>query len=98
DLVFDRVIPALWETIDSVRSDASVAGITGLYAVETSQNSAVGGYQEIDANEPAARLNAYLSFGGPNLLIYSPIRRAVISRVLSFVHGMPFSFSFHDQI
>ena len=98
DLGFDRAIAALPEVIDAARGDASVAGITGLYAVETSQKSAVGGYQEVDSDDPAVRLNAYLGFGGPNLLIYSPIRRVLIARVFDFVNGMPFSFSFHDQI
>jgi hypothetical protein len=98
DLAFDRAIAALPEAIAASANDSSVAGITGLYAVETSKNSAVGGYQEVDASDAAARLNAYLSFGGPNLLIYSAIRRTIISRVFNFVHCMPFSFSFHDQI
>jgi hypothetical protein len=98
DFAFDRAIAALPATIAKAGNDPAVAGITGLYAVETSQNSAVGGYQEIDSNDAIVRLNAYLSFGGPNLLVYSPIRRALISRVFDFAHRMPFSFSFHDQI
>jgi hypothetical protein len=98
DLGFDRAITALPDVIAKAGDDRTIAGITGLYAVETSEKSAIGGYNELDSDDPAVRLNAYLGFGGPNLLIYSPIRRALISRVFAFVHGMPFSFSFHDQI
>lgn len=98
DLGFDRAIAALPEAIDAARGDASVAGITGAYAVESSQGSALVGYQEVDSDDVVARINAFLNFTGPNVLIYSPIRRALIARVFDFVNRMPFSLSFHDQL
>ena len=44
------------------------------------------------------RINAFLNFNGPNVLIYSPIRRDLIVRVFGFISRMPFSLSFHDQL
>jgi hypothetical protein len=96
DLGFDRAIAGLPAAIAA--ADPDVAGITGAYAVETSQGSGVVGYQDVDSADVVARINAFLSFNGPNVLIYSPIRRDLIARVFAFMNEMPFSLSFHDQL
>lgn len=98
DFGFDRAIAALPGAIAAAAKDATVAGITGAYAVETSQGSAVVGYQDVDSDDVVARITAFLNFNGPNVLIYSPIRRALIVRVFDFMNTIPFSLSFHDQL
>jgi hypothetical protein len=98
DFGFDRAIASLPSMIDGAMNDRSVAGVTGAYAIEASKGSSLVGYQGVDSDDVVARVAGYLSFQGPNVLIYSPVRRELVQRIFNFMNMMPFSFSFHDQI
>jgi hypothetical protein len=98
DFCFDHAIAALPELIKQIGNDKSVAGVTGAYAVELTQNSAILEYKDVDSDNPATRVAGYLSFGGPNVLTYAPVRRELVQRTFGFLRTQPFLFSFHDQI
>jgi Glycosyl transferase family 2 len=98
DFCFDHAIAELPELIKQIGSDNSVAGVTGAYAVELAQNSAIVEYKNVDSDDPAMRVAGYLSYGGPNVLAYSPVRRELVQRTFGFLRTQPFLFSFHDQI
>lgn len=98
DVCFDRAIAALPGIIAGVVDDRSVAGIAGTCAIETSQGTSIFAYPNIDADDPLARISGYLSSDGPNVLLFSPIRRQVMQFSLDLANAMPFSFSFSDQI
>ena len=98
DFCFDHAITSLSRTIEQFGKDSSVAGITGAYIVETSQESMVVSYQDIDSDDVAARVAGYLSYPGANVMSYAPVRQDVFKRVFAFMGTMPAVFSFHDQI
>lgn len=98
DFCFDHAIAALPGLLDQVSGDASVSGVTGGYAVESSKGSSVVGYQNIESDDVVARVSGYLGYQGPNVLAYSPLRREMVERVFVFMNTMPHFFSFHDQI
>jgi hypothetical protein len=98
DQCLDRAIAALPDLIDRLANDASVAAVTGTYAIETPQGTSIFNYKDVDSDDPAARVKGYLSFPGPNALFYSVLRREVAKRILLFIKAMPIYLSFHDQI
>ena len=98
DYCFDHAIAALPGALDKVGNDRSVAGITGLYAVETAQASAIVAYQNVESDDVVVRVTNFLNYTGPNILHYAPIRREVQRRVFDFMNTLPLYFSFHDQI
>lgn len=98
DYCFDHAIAALQDVIAQIGADRSVAGITGAYAVELAQGSAVVEYKDLDADDPATRVVGFLNYGGPNILQYAPVRRELVQRVFGFLKTQPYLFSFHDQI
>jgi len=98
DLCVDRAVEAMASTIRQFGKDASVAGVTGHYGVETSKTSAILNYQGVDSDDVVARINGYLKYSGPNVLNYSAQRRDMVRRVFAFMRAMPAIFSFHDQI
>ena len=98
DIYFDRAIAALPGLIDRVEGDPSVAGVTGAYAIEMAAGSSIAEYKDLEADDPGTRLAGYLSHTGPNVLVYSPVRRELVQRIAAFMTAMPFHFSFHDQI
>ena len=98
DFCFDHAVTAMPGVLDQHGMDPAVVGVTGVYAIEASRGSAVVDYKNIDSDDAAMRLAGYLSFGGPNVMQYAPIRRAVVQRVFKFIYAMPAFFSFHDQI
>ncbi len=98
DYCFDHAVAALPDIIAQIGADPSVVGITGAYAVELAQSSAVVEYKNIDADDPAARVAGFLSYGGPNILHYAPVRGELVRRIFGFQKTQPFLFSFHDQI
>lgn len=98
DFGFDHAIAAIPGVLNQQGKDPTVVGLTGFYAVETSRASAVVEYKNIDSEDVDTRLAGYLSFGGPNVLQYAPVRRMVARRVFDFISTMPAFFSFHDQI
>jgi len=98
DQCVDRAILALPELIERSGGDPTVAAVTGAYALESPQGTAVISYKDVDSDNPAARVAGYLSFGGPNMLFYSVLRRKIAERVLDFMKAMPVYLSFHDQV
>ena len=98
DQCIDRAILALPEVIERSGGDPTVAAVTGAYALESPQGTSVFSYKDVDSDDPAARVAGYLSYGGPNMLFYSVLRRQVAERVLDFMKAMPVYLSFHDQI
>lgn len=98
DQSVNRAILALPELIARIGHDASVAAITGTYAVELQRGTANMDYKGVDSENPVARVEGFLNCQGPNVLFYSVLRRAVAERVLSFIKTIPFYLSFHDQI
>ena len=98
DFCFDHAVASLPRTIEHFGKDPAVAGITGAYIVETSQESMVVSYQGIDSDDLAARVAGYLSYPGANVMIYAPVRREIFQRVFTLMSTMPVHSSFHDQI
>jgi hypothetical protein len=98
DFAFDRAMTSLPGLVAQHAKDSSVVGLTGMYAVEHSHGSSIVGYDHLDAGDVTARVGGYLAYQGVNVLVYSPVRKDLFQRVFEFVGGMPFPFSFHDQI
>ena len=98
DFCFDRAIPDLANLIERFGNDPSVCGVTGSYVVEKSDGSSVLSYQNIEADDATARVVGFLSYVGPNVLHYAPIRREVAQRVFAFMNALPCFFSFHDLV
>jgi hypothetical protein len=99
DFCFDHAIASLPRILASVRGDQSVIGVAGAYAIESSQGTSFATYKNLDSDDVAARLAGYLSYPGPNVLYYSPLRRVLFQRLLDFfAKTLPFYFSYHDQI
>jgi Glycosyl transferase family 2 len=98
DFCFEHAIAALPDLLDRHGKDPAVAGVTGAYAVETSQGSAVVTYQNAESDDVALRVAGFLAYEGPNVLHYAPVRRDIVRRVFAFMNTLPFYFSFHDQI
>jgi hypothetical protein len=98
DMGFDRGIAALPAIIDQITADPAVVGISGPYAVEASQASVIINYQGMESDDVGVRLVGYLNETGPNVLLYSALRRTVFTGAYELLKNMPFAFSFHDQI
>lgn len=98
DFCFDHAVAATSALVEKYSHDPSVVGMTGTYIVESSQGSSALNYQDVDSDDVAARVAGYVSYGGPNVFHYAPIRRKIVERVYAFMRGLPFYFSYHDQI
>jgi hypothetical protein len=98
DFCFDRAIQAMPAVLAQVRPDASVIGVTGAFAIETSQASAVIAYPDVDSHDLLTRIAGYLCYSGANVLMYAPVRLILARRVFEFMSSMPTYFSFHDQV
>ncbi len=98
DFCFDHAIASLPGVLGQYSKDPSVVGVTGAYAVEGSQGTSIVSYQNAESDDVVARVNGYLSYSGPNVFLYAPMRREIVQRVFGFIHAMPALFSFHDQI
>ncbi len=98
DFCFDHAIASLPAVLGQCSKDPSVAGVTGAYAVEGSQGTSIASYQNAESDDVEARVNGYLSYSGPNVFLYAPMRREIVQRVYGIIHAMPALFSFHDQV
>ena len=98
DFCFDHAIASLPSVLAQCRNDPSVVGVTGAYAVEASQGSSIVSYQNVESDDVVARVGGYLSYSGPNILHYAPMRREIVQSVFAFMNTLPFYLSFHDQI
>jgi len=98
DMYFDRSMLALPALIEERGRDPSVAGITGLYTIESSKGTSLVSYADVDCDDVTARVSGYLKFPGANVFVYSPLRRHLVNRIFAFGRAMPFYFSYHDQI
>jgi hypothetical protein len=98
DFCFDHAVAALPGMLHEIGGDPATVGVTGAYAVETSQGSAVVSYQNVEADDAALRVAGFLAYEGPNILHYAPVRREIVLRIFAFMKTLPFYFSYHDQI
>lgn len=98
DFCFERTIAALPEVIAEVSGDASVAGINGIWTLESASNSAAVRFQNLDNGDPAVRVADYLSYRGPNVLLYSVVRRDLLQKSLELIASMPFALPFHERL
>ncbi len=98
DQCIDRAILALPDLIKQSGGDPTVAAVTGAYALDSEQGTSVVAYKDVDSDDPTARVAGYLSYGGPNMLFYSVLRRQVAERILDFMKSMPVYLSYHDQV
>ena len=98
DFCFDHAIAALPGVLDQCSNDSSVVGVTGAYAVEGSQGSSIVSYQNAESDDVTTRVGGFLSYSGPNILHYAPVRREIVQSVFAFMSTLPFFLSFHDQI
>jgi hypothetical protein len=98
DFCFDHAIAALPSTLGQCCNDPSVVGVTGAYAIEDSQRTSIINYPNAESDDVAARVGGYLSYSGPNVLHYAPVRREIVQRVFAFMNTLPFYFSYHDQV
>jgi hypothetical protein len=98
DIGFDRAVAALPGLIDIVGTNPDVVGMSGTYAIETSKGSALVSYKGLDSDAVETRVASYLNYSHYNVLVYTPMRRALYERVFAFMRSMPFFFSFHDQV
>ena len=98
DFCFDHAIPIISRMLDEHGNDPSLAGLTGAYAVETSQRSAVLEYKNVDSADVTQRVAGFINYSGPNILLYAPIRRELVQKMYGFLGEQPYLFSFHDQI
>jgi hypothetical protein len=97
DYCFDHAIASIPSVLNQIADDHSVVGLTGVYAVESSQGSALVEYKSIDSDDPATRVNGYLNHAGANVMLYAPLRRELVQRIYGFHIALPALFSFHDQ-
>jgi glycosyltransferase involved in cell wall biosynthesis len=79
-------------------NDASVACVTGTYFIESSRQTGLFRYQQLDSDDPATRLAAYFEANAPNVLYYSGVRRSLANFCFGFMERLPYKFSFHDQL
>jgi len=98
DFGFDRAVTSLPGVLGKCSKDPSVVGATGAYAVEGSQGTSIVSYQNAESDDVMARVDGYLSYSGPNVFLYAPMRREIVQRIYGFIHAMPAVFSFHDQV
>jgi hypothetical protein len=98
DFCFDHAVAALPSAIEQIADDSNVIGLTGLYAIETPKASSIIAYRNVESEDVTQRMNAFLSYEGPNILHYAPVRADLVRRVFAFMRTLPFYFSFHDQI
>ncbi len=98
DFGFDRAVRGVSELLEQFGKDPSVVGVTGQYVIETSFGSSIASYDGVESDDAVTRVTGYLSYAGPNVFVYSALRREVVNRVFNFLTSMPFYFSFHDQI
>jgi hypothetical protein len=98
DLCPDHSIAAMSRALAQHSKDPSVVGVTGAYAIEGTKGTSIITYPNAEADDVVARMDGYLSYTGPNILHYAPLRREIVERVSDFLSAMPALFSFHDQI
>lgn len=98
DFCFDRAVHAMPALLAQIRDDHSIIGVTGAFAIESSQGSAVVAYPDVDSPDVSKRIAGYFGYSGVNVLMFAPVRRALAQRVYNFMSSMPTYFSFHDQI
>ena len=98
DLCFDRALASLAGVVESVAADPAVIGVAAPTLIETAQGSQGVAYPNIDADDPLVRLSGYLSSQGPNVLLFSPVRRATMKWASEVIDGKPFAFPFDGEI
>jgi hypothetical protein len=98
DVLFDRAMITLPGVVESIAADASVIGIAAPSLIETPLGVEAFAYPNIDAADPLVRLSGYLSADKPNVLLFSPVRRATMIWALDILRERPLAFPFDDQL
>jgi hypothetical protein len=98
DVLFDRAMTMLPGVLESVAADASVIGVAAPSLIETPKGAEAFDYPNIDADDPLVRLSGYLSAERPNVLLFSPVRRATITWALDILRDKPLALPFDDQL
>ena len=98
DTCFDRAIADLPKTIEAVGHDPSVVGVTGTTFIDATQGASFVDYPNVDADDAPTRLSGYLSSNSPNVILFSPARRAAMKWVMEIINAKPFQLSFDDQL
>jgi glycosyltransferase involved in cell wall biosynthesis len=78
--------------------DATVACFTGTYFIQSSTQSGLLRYSDLDSDNAAKRLASYLEARAPNVLYYSAVRRSLATFCFSLLERLPYKFSYHDQL
>jgi glycosyltransferase involved in cell wall biosynthesis len=81
-----------------VGDDMSVSCLTGTYFIESSTRAGLFRYENVDSNDPAARIAGYFEANAPNVLYYSAVRRPLAIFCYTFLEQLPYKFSYHDQL
>ena len=99
DSFFERAIPDIVKLVDECVDKPDVAGVIGGYVLEQAAGSQIMQYQQLNNPNPVARVQGYLGMQGPNLALYSVIRRSVAIAALesTFFQG-PFQLSYAEPI
>jgi len=98
DAAFDRGIAAFAVAADATADDASVAGLTGAYALEERQRSHLVSYAGVDSADVLQRVDGFVGYQGPNLMFYSAVRRTVAEAAFGFMERHPFQMPFRDNV
>jgi len=78
--------------------DATVACFTGTYLIQTSTQSGLFRYPDLDSDNAAKRVASYFEAKAPNVLYYSAVRRSLATFCFSLLEQLPYKFSYHDQL
>jgi len=97
-ILFDRAMTVLPGVIESIAADTSIIGVAAPTLIETPQGAEAFAYPNIDAGDPLVRLSGYLSADRPNVLLFSPVRRATMTWSLDLVREKPLALPFDDRI
>ena len=93
DFCFDHAIAALPGVIEQFGEDPSVVGVTGAYARRNVARVVDHQLQRTSTRTTLRRAwPGYLSYAGPNILHYAPMRREIVQRVFGFMNAMPVLF------
>lgn len=100
DVGIDWGVQVLMENACAARQEKidDAVGLTGRYFIDSETGESIAAYQGLYNAQPFHRLASYLAYQGPNMLLFSAVRRELAVSALEFVSSMPLEFSFHDQL
>ncbi|PKU25982.1 hypothetical protein [Telmatospirillum siberiense] len=99
DFCEHKAIDMVLHLIEQHGDDHSLTGITGDYLRERARTSEILRYPPLDQLDAVERCRNYILSGDDsNHLVYSVIRREVMSRILDFIMSMPFEMPYRDWL